>query len=636
MKPRRSTHVFRSLVTLAAVTAGATLCACQSPLLNSDYGATNYEHYTQSVLARQILQGNFGAPVMQSLTVNKGITEVRVDQGWTGAGAGAGGGPWVSEQQATQVAATNGTPIDDNPAGITEPPSLESVAKIGRGPATLNQPEVVVDLSLQDAIARTMKHSIAIKVESYNPAIKEAQIVSAEAALDPVFFANATWNNNDDPQFTNFPSINNGTTWSHQVGVRQILPSGAQIQASAAAIYRDLPNGVTVRDNLNTSWAMNLNLQVTQPLLRGFGTDVTLASIYLAQKDLRLSLSAFKRTVIDNVSKTEEAYLNLILARTNVNILQRLVVASQQTFLAIWARRRIDATKASINQARGALENRQADLIRAMSDFRAASDRLKVLMNDPEFDINANLLINPTDKPIAEPMAYSTAECIELALQQRTEMTDIRLQLERADIVVRVAKNNMLPKLDLIAGVQTNSLSHNLDSAFSSAYLPDNSLDFNAGIKLEFPIGNRGDTAEYNKRIMERRQVLEQTVSVAQTIVQDVKNQFRLLLEAYDEVPYRNNQRIAESEAFAGILEIENIRPRSPEFMQVKLDSQARMALAEQLQIQSIVNYNLAIMNLERAKGTLLEFNRISLDRPPTMLNNSSNEWIFGKPILPK
>jgi hypothetical protein len=37
--------------------------------------------------------------------------------------------------------------------------------------------------------------------------------------------------------------------------------------------------------------------------------------------------------------------------------------------------------------------------------------------------------------------------------------------------------------------------------------------------------------------------------------------------------------------------------------------------------IQAMVNYNLAIMRLEQAKGTLLEFDRISLDRAPITRN---------------
>ena len=75
--------------------------------------------------------------------------------------------------------------------------------------------------------------------------------------------------------------------------------------------------------------------------------------------------------------------------------------------------------------------------------------------------------------------------------------------------------------------------------------------------------------------------------------------------------------RLSAADELEGIVDLEDIRARSPEFLQLILDSQARLAQAEQGLTQAIVNYNLAIMRLEQAKGTLLEFNRISLDRPP-------------------
>ena len=85
----------------------------------------------------------------------------------------------------------------------------------------------------------------------------------------------------------------------------------------------------------------------------------------------------------------------------------------------------------------------------------------------------------------------------------------------------------------------------------------------------------------------------------------------------YDVIEYRDRVRKAAAEEFQGIIDLENIRQRSPEFLQLKLDSQANLAQAEQQLTQVIINYNLAIMRLERAKGTLLEYDRISLDKAP-------------------
>jgi outer membrane protein TolC len=326
------------------------------------------------------------------------------------------------------------------------------------------------------------------------------------------------------------------------------------------------------------------------------------------------------------VANVEEAYWNLVRERTNVDILERLVRASDQTYQTILLRRDLDATRASINQAKAALELRQAELLRARSSYRTASDRLKSLLNDPELDIRTNALIVPSDRPVAEPIAYSTADCIETALRQRPELQEARLQVERADIVVRVARNDLLPKINLVAGVQTNGLDDAYDRAFGATIDPFHSIDYSAGITIEFPLGNRAAEAASRRRQLERMQAITQMMNVAQTVVLDTKQQLREVLTSFEEIAFRERVRLAAGDELEGIIDLEEIRARSPEFLQLLLDSQSRLASAEQNLTQTIVNYNLAIMRLEQAKGTLLEFNRISLDRPP-----ASRESDLGK-----
>ena len=36
-------------------------------------------------------------------------------------------------------------------------------------------------------------------------------------------------------------------------------------------------------------------------------------------------------------------------------------------------------------------------------------------MNDPAFDVQSNVLINPVDKPIAEPVIYDVDDNIDIA-----------------------------------------------------------------------------------------------------------------------------------------------------------------------------------------------------------------------------
>jgi outer membrane protein TolC len=589
---RPRTDRLRPILAAAVAAVAASVAACSSPL-QPDYANRGAGTYGDSLIARALLDTTQANQLIRTPTVSGGVVEqrARVDS--------------------------------PGPAGVI--PATAPDAQIGRetqarglAAATLRQAEPVFNLTLQDAIARAARNNLAIKVEGYNPAIRESQIIEAEAVFDAVAFAQSNWQNLDDPSLTGGSSLANGTSLTNQIGVRRVLPSGTQVQASTSVTYRDLPTGVVLAPGLHHSnYSANINLQVTQPLLRGFGAGINEASIYLAQRDQRISLATFRRQVITSLANTEEAYYTLVLAKTNVDILVRLVKASEQTYQLVLSRADLDVTKASLNQALSALESRRADLLVAQRDYRNASDRLKSLLNDPELNISDNTLINPVDKPIVEPILYSTADCIEIALRQRTELQEARLQVEKTDIVVNVARNNLLPKVDLVAGLQTTGLDNGFDAAFGSTFDPTNGLDFNAGIRIEWTIGNRQFEAELARRLNERKQAVTQMVAIAQQVVLDVKTQLRTLLSTWEEIQIRDRTRIAAGNAFEGIVQLEDIRQRTPEFLQLKLDTQARLAQSEQELTQAVINYNLAIMRLEQAKGTLLEFNRVSLDRPP-------------------
>ncbi len=596
------TNRFARAATVAVLAAGLgiSLVSCQSALRPSDT-SFNPDSYFESLIARETSApsgNNFAAPVAYSAAGAPPLA--RVDDP----------GPATT----TAISATQ--------------PSIAKASLIGLPSANLKLDEPVVGLSLQDAIARAVKHSLAIKLESYNPAIKESQLIQAEAAFDATFFGSSQWTSNDDPLATTV--LTNGQTWQNQIGVKQNLPSGAQVQANTSLTYHDIDSrGLTPLTPAGpNTYTAAIGIQVTQPLLKGFGSAVNEAPIYIAQRDQRISLSAFKQQVIKTVSDVEDAYLNLILARTTVEVRERLVVSSEQTYNLIVQRSDLDATKASINQALSALESRRADLHDSQRDLRDASDKLKQLMNDPALDINGNALINPTDKPIQEPFTYNVPDCIRTALLQRPEMQQARLQIEQADIRLTVAKNDLLPQLDLSLSAQANGLDNNFDRAFTSTVDPMNSIDFAAGIKFSIPIGNRAAEGENVQRQLERKQLIEALMNDSTQVVLDVKQELRAVFSSYDEIAIRDRVRVAAAKYFEGIIEIEDIRPRTPEFLQLKLDSQQQLAQAEEALIQSIINYNLAIMGLERAKGTLLEFDQISLERPPTSRADENLDYI--------
>jgi outer membrane protein TolC len=608
---QRSRFVSRFLLACAVSTVGFVgMTGCSSAMAEGTERETS--NYTDMLIAKSIVDGSYGSISAEPTRV-AGVKEMtRVDEP----------GPVTSPDGPVIPAAVPGTdpavvPPAAGPATETQPASTRPI-DVGLMATRLNEAEPVFNLSLQEAVARALKNSLAIKVEGYNPAIREALTIQAEAVFDPIVFAQMQYQRVDEPVLIPGSGLN-GHTLQSQLGIRQLLPTGATAELSAGNTFRDLDRDGFNSATLRSSNTANLNFTVTQPLLRGFGADVTNANIFLAQRDVKASQAVFKRQVITTVADVEAAYHNLVLGRTVVDIQERLLVATEATAKRVWDRRFIDADAISIAQSRAAVEARRAELIRARVNLRNQSDTLKALMNDPETNIRDNTLINPTDRPTTEPVYVSTAAAIETALRQRTELQEQRYNIEKTNIIVQVAKNDLLPKLDLTLSAQSNGLDRRFDQAFESTVSPGQYINFTAGFRLEFAIGNREKEAEWKRRRLERSQAMTQFLRIAQTVVQDVKVQLRDMLSSQIEIQAREAARIRAAQELEAITQKEDggIVALTPEFLQLKLDSQSRLASAEQNLIQSMINYNIAIMRFEQAKGTLLEFNRISIDRMP-------------------
>ena len=326
----------RQLVCGVILAAGAmgVLESCQSPM-QSDVYDKNWGRYADSLLTRAVVDGTLASMTPTGLTENHGVRELVS----------------VAADDAAVVPAGT-APMDQPlpPAATRACLSEDAISEEGAAtqPTSLGEEQNIIRLSLEDALARTLEHSLAIKVEAYNPGIKEAQITEALAVpLDPVLFGDSQYNYQDEPLLLTSSQLN-GANWANSVGIKQLLPSGGTAQIGTGFTYRDFQNKNLVTPN--SSYAPNINVAISQPLLRGFGSNVTLANTYLGAGAAtgRIALTQFRRQVIQSVADVEEAYLNLVLARSAADIQSRLLANTEDTFHKILARQPVDADRVQI------------------------------------------------------------------------------------------------------------------------------------------------------------------------------------------------------------------------------------------------------------------------------------------------
>jgi outer membrane protein TolC len=477
-------------------------------------------------------------------------------------------------------------------------------------PTTRYFTERRVPLSLRQVIHRTVAYNPDVRVASFDPAINEARVIEADARFDPTLFGalqyqRQTTNN----QFVGDPlNPTKLRTVQLQTGLRQVLPTGAQLEMK----YQTARNDVSGSFFTNPFYQNELTLQLTQPLLQDFGVEVNRARIAIAQNDQQISRLDFRLKLEENLAKAEEAYWRLSQALREVEIQEQLLAEAQRTARTIEARKGEDVHDVQLWQAYAAVRQRQATRVQARGRVRNLSNQLKQLMGDPDLPVGGAALVVPADAPIETLIRFDTADQVETALANRAELAQQNLRIDSATVITRAAKNNRLPALNVTGSLGLVGLGGDWGEASSSQFQAD-FVNYAIGLSLEMPIGFRGPNAIWQRTLLQRQQGVAQYQALVEGVVLEVK-QAQLEVETrWEETVSARHLRLASEKSLSALqIKLEQDR-KTPELLQLVLDRQERLGEAQRAEIDAIVSYNIAVSVLERAKGTLLRYNNVVL-----------------------
>jgi outer membrane protein TolC len=478
-------------------------------------------------------------------------------------------------------------------------------------------------MSLREVIQRCVANNADVKVAGYQPAIDQTRVTEAEARFDPTFFTNITYSDQTTlaPSPTNV-GINPGEafifrTWSTDIGVKQDLESGGNIQLkyTPARTQRNNPNNVPI--GINPFFTSDLELQLTQPLLRDFGSEINYARIAVARNNQKISLLDFRDQLEKNISDIEKAYWQLVEAERDVEIADELLSRTIDTAQIIRNRIGQDVGRVQVSQATSSVEARAAVLIRARAHVRDLSDQIKRLMGDPDFPVSGGVLILPATMALEEQIRFNNNDQIQTAMENRLELGQQQLRIDNAYVAGRVAKNNIFPQLNLVGSVGVEGIGADWDNALRDQSNFDH-ISYSIGLQFEVPIGNRGARAIWKRSQLQRMQAIAQYDALIQQVSMEVQQAVREVGTTWEEMIATRNARFAAYDAMQAIeARSEAADAFSPTFIDLRLSTQERYADARQRESQAVANYNIAIAALEKAKGTLLRYNNITMEEAP-------------------
>ncbi|MCI0629645.1 MAG: TolC family protein [Phycisphaerales bacterium] len=499
------------------------------------------------------------------------------------------------------------------PLGTASQPVMEL------GEDLTGRPQQRVEIGLDSVITATVRQNLGIQASRLQPGISEQELIAAEAVFDWLLFGSLNLTKTDEPQFVpvigGFPL---GTAFAasdntrFETGVRKRLDFGAEVTL-ATSLLRFQNNDPGIAFNPNPAYTARVILGITQPLLRGFGTEVNRATIRLARNQRERSVEQLESDLHDTVLIAENAYWDLLFAWRNLAITEWLVDVGVRVRTTLEGRRELDVTPAEYADAVARVEQRRAEVIRAQRVVRAASDRLKQLINDPEMLVGSEAALFPIDQPAEAPITFSLRESILTAIDNRPEIRQAALTIDDADIRVAVESNNRLPLLNLAA----QSEFVGLDDTASNAYgdIDGDFIDYIIGLTFEVPLGNRAAEAGYEAARLRRSSSVLTYRQVVQDVILDVKAALRDVLATYELVAVTRSFRIAQAENLRALLvEEETLAGLTPEFLNLKFTRQETLATARRDEIAALVNFDKSLAELYRAMGIALKMKRIDVE----------------------
>lgn len=306
-------------------------------------------------------------------------------------------------------------------------------------------------LDLVEALRLAMHQNLGIAIERQSLQIARLGIGVVRGAFEPQLTLSADHSRADSPPETlqagGVGEIVTSTSQDWTVAIAQRLETGTRLELDFFN-NRSRSTAGTAVEPLNYRSA--LSLSVTQPLLRGFSTDLVVPRIDVLRAELGSERERQQLMVaaVDIVERTEDAYWDVVQALYRYD-LQRRSRQRAEDQLAL-THRQIDAgllPPSDLIAAESTLASRRLQLLQAEQEIEAASDRLRAILNLPREQWSRPIL--PVDAPRFVAGTRRAEDMLAIALANRPELAQLDIDLRAEALSVRKADNDRLPQIDL-------------------------------------------------------------------------------------------------------------------------------------------------------------------------------------------
>jgi outer membrane protein len=370
-------------------------------------------------------------------------------------------------------------------------------------------------LTIEEAVQIALEQNLDVQVERISPQLASLDVDAAKSAWLPALTGALQFRNSDSVPDSFLSGANDTLTsrsFSGSAGLDQLFPTGTQLSIGYDAARSTSNNSFS---SFNPRLSSALSFDVVQPLLRGFKIDINRAQFRISKKNQEITDVQLRQQIVATSRAVRLAYWTLVGARYNLGVAQASLDISRQTLrdnrtrVEVGTMAPIDVVGAEAEVAR----NEESAII-AAAQIDEAEDSLRALIFDPKSPDFWTMDLDLADAPQL-PTTKTDVDVegtVRAALEKRTDLIQLRKQLEISQINLELAKDNSKPQvnavvsygLNALGGVQTvldpddDPLNPQLpptlvERRFGSVLGDLFGLDFptwSVGLQVRYPLGN--------------------------------------------------------------------------------------------------------------------------------------------------
>lgn len=480
-------------------------------------------------------------------------------------------------------------------------------------PAPANPPAPAVaapaqpELTLEECIARALRKNFDLEIARYNPAIAQDAIQVAKAGLDPTLTLTST--RSFSQQAASQSALDGSTlptsdSTNTRLAVSEKIASGATVGLSTQ-LNRSANNSSF--NTLNPAFNSAATVSVSQPLLRGFGMEVTKASIRRAEIGLKRAHFDFRTQAVTVIESVEGAYYNLTFAREQLAVFRTSLELANRLYSEAQARRDTGvATDLDVLSAQVGVANARGNVIQAEQTEKDRQDALLALIGQGDLDEK----VGTVRFPVVESAAPTFASSYRLALQNQPSYLSAAAAIEQYRIDLKLAKNARLPSLALGGAYGLAGRKGSAGAAYERLPSRDG-YNWEVDLSLSVPIGFRGDKATYRQSLATLNREETRLRQMEQNILVQVRSAVRAVEANMESV------KIAKLAAELSQRQYELEKARFDAGLSTSyrvLQAQTDLDNAQVKELQARVTLNNAISALHGIEGSSLQ--RYHVDLP--------------------